>query len=103
MKCYSYNTFFETIGNKTRLKILEILQVKSMNVTEICEMLKKEQSMVSHNLKKLVECHFLDVEQKGKQRIYSLNKDTILPLMQLVGKHVAKYCCDECKMKDMEK
>ena len=92
--------FFETIGAKTRLRILELLQQRQMSVTEICYAIKEEQSNVSHNLKKLVECHFIDVEKKGKQRIYSLNKDTILPLMQLVGKHVTKYCCKECKMKD---
>ena len=99
MKCHSYTTFFETIGNKTRLKILEILQVRPMSVTEICQTLSEEQSKISHNLKCLTECHFLDVKQKGKQRIYSLNKDTILPVMKLVDKHVQKYCCTECKMR----
>ena len=99
MKCHSYTTFFETIGNKTRLKILEILQVRPMSVTEICQTLAEEQSKISHNLKCLTECHFLDVKQQGKKRIYSLNKDTILPVMKLVDKHVQKYCCNECKMK----
>ena len=99
MKCKSYNTFFETISNKTRLKILEILEAKSMSVSEICEVLGEEQSKISHNLKCLTECHFLDVEQKGKKRIYSLNKDTILPLMKLVDQHVKKYCCDECRVR----
>jgi DNA-binding transcriptional ArsR family regulator len=98
MKCHSYTTFFETIANKTRLKILEILQAKPMSVTEICEVLVEEQSKISHNLKCLTECHFLDVKQQGKKRIYSLNKDTILPLMKLVDEHVKKYCCDECRM-----
>ena len=103
MKCHSYNTFFEIIGNKTRLRIIEALICKKMNVTEICEQLQEEQSKISHNLKKLAECHFLDVEKKGKQRIYSLNKETILPLMQLVGKHVTRYCCNECHMKEVKK
>ncbi|MBW2992153.1 metalloregulator ArsR/SmtB family transcription factor [Candidatus Woesearchaeota archaeon] len=101
MKCHSYNVFFETIGARTRLRILELLMARPLSVTEICEALKEEQSKISHNLRKLADCHFLDVEQKGKQRIYSLNKETILPLMQLVGKHVASYCCKDCKM--MEK
>ncbi|MBW2965874.1 metalloregulator ArsR/SmtB family transcription factor [Candidatus Woesearchaeota archaeon] len=99
MKCHSYKTFFETIGNKTRLKILELLQNRSISVTEICNALKEEQSKISHNLKCLVECHFLDVKKQGKKRIYSLNKDTIVPLMKLVDKHVKKYCCKECRMK----
>lgn len=70
-----------------------------MSVSEICSALHEEQSKISHNLKCLKDCHFLDVEQKGKKRIYSLNKDTIMPLMNLVDKHVKKYCCQECKMK----
>ena len=73
-----------------------------MSVNEICEALKEEQSKISHNLKKLSDCHFLDVEQKGKQRIYSLNKETIVPLMKLVSKHVAKYCCTECKRREIK-
>lgn len=96
MKCKSYKVFFETISNKTRLSIIELLQKKPMSVTDICEALKEEQSKVSHNLKKLTDCHFLDVEQKGKQRIYSLNKETIVPLLNLVTKHVEKFCDKSC-------
>ncbi len=99
MKCKSYNLFFETIASKTRLRILELLQNRPMSVGEICSELKEEQSKVSHNLKKLIDCHFLDVKQEGKKRIYSLNKDTIVPLMNLVNKHVEKYCQEICKLK----
>jgi integrase len=31
MKCHSYNTIFETIANKTRLRILELLQEKDLS------------------------------------------------------------------------
>ena len=99
MKCYSYNSFFNTISTKTRLNILELLKTKSMSVTEICTALKEEQSNISHNLKCLTECHFVDVKKEGKKRIYSLNKETIVPLLELVDKHVKRYCCKECKMK----
>lgn len=103
MKCPSYNVFFETISPKIRIRILELLQEKPMSVTEICKALGEEQSKISHSLKKLAECHFLDVEQKGKQRIYSLNRETMLPLMKLVEKHVTKYCCRDCRMKGAKK
>jgi len=62
MKCHAYNVFFETIGNKTRLKIVEALIKAPMSVTEICKAVKEEQSKVSHNLKCLSDCHFLDVK-----------------------------------------
>lgn len=99
MICKSYNLFFETIGNKTRLKILELLYEKPMSVSDICKELNEEQSKISHNLKKLNECHFIDVKQIGKKRIYSLNKKTMIPLMKLVDKHVRCYCKEECKRK----
>lgn len=99
MKCKSYNLFFETISNKTRLKILELLNKRAMSVNEICKELNEEQSKVSHNLKKLADCHFLDVKRIGKKRIYSLNKETTVPLTNLVEKHVEKYCREICNRK----
>ena len=99
MKCPSYSLFFETISPRIRVRILELLKNKQMSVTEIASALKEEQSKISHNLKKLKDCHFLDVKQLGKKRIYSLNKETMLPLMKLVEKHVKRFCCKECKMK----
>ena len=83
-----------------RLQIIEELRKKPMSVGEICEQVGEEQSKISHNLKKLYECNFLDVKQDGKKRIYSLNKETIVPLLELVEKHVRTYCCDGCKVKD---
>ena len=85
MKCPSYNFFFETVSPKIRLRIIELLEKKPLSVTEMCDKLGEEQSKVSHSLKKLTECHFLDVKREGKNRIYSLNKDTIVPLMNLVS------------------
>ena len=97
MKCPSYNIFFETISPRLRVRIIELLEKKPMNVTEICKSLGEEQSKISHNLRKLTGCHFLDARREGKNRIYSLNKGTIVPLMDLVKKHVKQYCCESCK------
>ncbi len=97
MKCHSYNLFFETISTKVRMAILCLLREKPMSVSEICSALGEEQSKISHNLKRLVECHVLEAKQKGKQRFYSLNKDTLLPILDLVEKHVQKYCGGECR------
>ena len=99
MKCHSHNAFFDTISTATRLDILELLKEKPMSVSEIVKALGEEQSNISHNLKCLVDCHFLEVKRDGKKRIYSLNKETILPLLQLAEKHVQKYCCKECNKK----
>lgn len=96
MKCPSYNSFFEVISPKIRIEIIEALRKKNMCVNDICKELNQEQSKISHNLKKLYECNFIDFTQKGKKRIYSLNKKTILPLLKLVEEHTKTYCCDSC-------
>jgi ArsR family transcriptional regulator len=88
MKCPSYNDFFEVISPKLRIRIIETLQKTPMCVSDLCKELNEEQSKISHNLKKLYECHFLTVKQDGKKRVYSLNEETITPLLSLVEKHV---------------
>ena len=99
MKCPSYNMFFETISTKIRMEIMCLLREGPKSVGEICKALEQEQSKISHNLKKMAECNILNFEQKGKKRIYSLNKATIIPILDLVEKHVHKYCGQECMKK----
>lgn len=87
--CY---VFFKVLANPTRLAILEVLRDKPRSVTEIARSLKQEQSMISHNLKPLEKCRFVFSERKEKQRIYSLNKETVEPLFRLFDYHAQKYC-----------
>ena len=87
--CYM---FFKVLANPTRLAILEVLRDKPRSVTEIARSLKQEQSMISHNLKPLEKCRFVFSDRKEKQRIYSLNKETVEPLFRLFDYHAQKYC-----------
>jgi len=87
--CYK---FFSTLGNPTRLAVLESLVEESKNVTQLTESLRQEQSMVSHNLKPLVECGFVQVERRGKERIYSVNHETVDTLFKAVENHAQKFC-----------
>lgn len=96
MNCISYNQFFEVIANKTRLKIIESLLESSRCVSELCVKINEEQSKISHNLKILMNCHFVKVKQNGKRRIYSINEQTIKPLMEIVKKHVVINCSHNC-------
>ncbi|HZX45471.1 MAG TPA: metalloregulator ArsR/SmtB family transcription factor [Candidatus Nanoarchaeia archaeon] len=96
MKCSSYESFFETISGKTRMKIITCLATGAKSVSEICASVKEEQSKVSHNLRKLLKCHFVDFKRSGKLKVYELNKDTILPILNLAEKHARKYCREEC-------
>ena len=76
--------FFSTLSNPTRLAILELLKGGPRNVTQIAGALNQEQSMISHNLKPLIRCRFVFVERKHKERVYSLNKETIDPVFKII-------------------
>jgi len=87
-----FNLFFKTLGTELKIDIISCLKDKSSNVNEIAHKLNEERSNVSHALKCLLDCNFVSVHKKSRNRIYSLNKETILPLLNLVEKHMQKYC-----------
>jgi DNA-binding transcriptional ArsR family regulator len=89
--CYG---FFSTLSNPTRLAIIEALVEQPMYVNQIAAELGQEQSMISHNLKHLVNCHFVYVRREGKQRVYTVNHETVDPLMRVVENHHTKFCLD---------
>ena len=88
-KCYG---FFSTLANPTRLAILEKLNETDMNVSQLTHALGQEQSMISHNLTPLVRCHFVHSKREGKSRIFSLNKDTVDKLFEIVEDHADNHC-----------
>ena len=63
-----------------------------MNVSQLAETLKQEQSMISHNLRPLVSCRFVEVRRRGKERVYTLNEETVEALFRIVEGHAMKYC-----------
>ncbi len=83
--------FFKGLANDTRLAIIQVLKNGPKPVGEICETLGFEQNRVSHNLRCLEFCGFVSSERTGKKRIYSLNDETIAPLMQIVDNHIKTY------------
>tara|TARA_Y100000031_G_C8169877_1_gene361241 strand:- start:776 stop:1075 length:300 start_codon:yes stop_codon:yes gene_type:complete len=96
MNCKSYETFFQNFANKAKLDIMLLLRDGSLNVSALTKQLNSEQSAVSHNLKKLCDCNVVSVKSEGRERIYSLNKQTILPLLKLVQTHVESNCTVRC-------
>jgi len=84
--------FFSTLSNPTRLAIVELLRRGPRNVTEISKALRQDQTMISHNLQPLVRCGFVFVERRWKERVYSLNSETMNALFKLIASHAEKYC-----------
>ena len=87
-----YKLFFGTLANNQRLEIINLLRKGSKNVTQICKELKFNQTTVSHNLAVLKKCSFIFSVKNGKERVYSLNKKTIKPLMELIDNHTEEFC-----------
>ncbi len=88
-----YYPFFELLATPLRMGIISLLKdSEALCVKDICESLGEEQSKVSHALKRLRECNAVWVEKKGNFRYYSLNKVTIIPMLELIDRHVMSYC-----------
>jgi len=92
----AYDRFLRTLCNKPRLAIIQSLGDGPKNVTQLTEELGIHQTSVSHALKRLLDCGFVFVERKGKERIYSVNKKTIKPLLHLMEDHIHNYCKKRC-------
>jgi ArsR family transcriptional regulator len=91
MKELSYKLFFKALANKTRFEIVRVLRRGPKSVKDLVKATGFEQSRISHNLKCLVGCGFVENNRDGRQVIYSLNEETIKPLLELIDKHIRKY------------
>ena len=91
-----YKLFFGTLSNEVRLKVLHALMKTPKNVTQLTDELGYDQTTISKSLKRLAECQFITNKRLGKNSIYSLNKETILPLLKLIDRHTNKYCKHLC-------
>jgi len=87
--CYR---FFKNLANPTRLAALEQLMDKPMSVNELATILGQEQSMISHNLKPLLKCNLISIQKQGKKHIYTVNQETLTPILGAIQTHAKKFC-----------
>ena len=87
--CYR---FFINLSNPTRLAALEQLMQKPMSVNELATALGQEQSMISHNLKPLLQCDLIAIKRQGKKHIYTANQETLNPIFETIQNHAQKFC-----------
>jgi len=87
--CYR---FFTNLANPTRLAALEQLMNKPQSVNELAETLGQEQSMISHNLKPLLECNLIALQRQGKKHVYTVNEETMRPIFQAIQNHAQHFC-----------
>ena len=92
----AHREFLKTLSNPGRVELMLLLLKQPMNVTELTKKSGLEQSAVSHHLKRLKVCKFVKVTPNGKERMYTVNEETVGPLFRLMDKHVEKYCKRLC-------
>ncbi len=93
----SYKSFFAALSGGRRLEIIQhLLHNDRQSVNAIADATDIEQSAASHSLAKLLACEFVHLEVSGKQRLYSLNTATIIPLFGLIDQHIATFCTHNC-------
>jgi len=66
--------FFKALANPWRLRIIELLSQKEYSVTELCEILKKTESVMSRHLNRLRLGGILEYKDEGAKHRYYINK-----------------------------
>ena len=64
---------FKALSDETRLRILHLLQEQELCVCELVDILKMEQSRISHQLQILKNARLVNDRREGKWIVYSLN------------------------------
>lgn len=95
-----YYPFFQNLANPLKIGIIGELKEKNMSVSELAKKLDVEQSKLSHALTTLKHCSIVNVKKDGKKRIYYLNKETIVPMLEILDKHESKFCSKCRAMKE---
>jgi predicted transcriptional regulator len=82
---------FKVVGDKNRYNLVCMLGKASggMTVTELTKGVKLTQPTVTHHLNVLRSVDAVQSEDRGRERIYTLNKDA--------------HCFEECKIPFMKK
>lgn len=84
------STLFKMFSDPTRLKILNVLLYKELNVCEISELVKMSHSAVSHQLSTLKLSNLVKSRKKGKQVYYALSDDHISSIIALGLEHIGE-------------
>jgi ArsR family transcriptional regulator len=97
---------FKALSDKNRLRILKLLQVRSLCVCEITEILGVSTPTVSNHLSVLVDAGFLRSEKEGRWVHYRLIQNpgsaevaSLLPLLQFWMNDDGQVKADRTKLK----
>lgn len=81
---------FKLFGDTTRMKILYSLFESELCVCAIAELLKMEQSAISHQLKILKEAKLVGCRRSGRQNIYFLADEHVRTIIGQGYEHLTE-------------
>jgi ArsR family transcriptional regulator len=81
---------FKLFGDTTRIKILYSLFESELCVCAIAELLKMEQSAISHQLKILKDAKLVGSRREGRQNIYFLADDHVRSIIYQGYEHLTE-------------
>lgn len=73
--------FFEGLSDVHRIKIIELLLEREMNVSGLCKNFSLKQPTVSHHISVLKKGGMLHARKSGKETYYSVNKKYVGSVM----------------------
>ncbi|AIM17186.1 ArsR family transcriptional regulator [Bacillus sp. X1(2014)] len=77
------------LGDKTRLSILGLLQMKTFCVCELVDIFKMTQPAISQHLRKLKDAGLVKEQRKGQWIHYSLNRNSdYFQLVEDILRHI---------------
>ena len=68
---------YEALASKTRIRIIQLLSKKKMNVKDLAKELGVSSAITTMHVKKLEEANIIKTEKIGQQKISSLRVDKI--------------------------
>ena len=81
----SVRTILKVLADDTRLRIVNLLNIRELNVAEICKVLHLKQSIVSKHLTKLRFTGIVVDKRQGQYIYYSLSQSHSAFLSELMG------------------
>ena len=79
---------FRTLGDPTRVKLLQALTVQELCVCDLAKLLRVSESATSHQLRVLRSQRLVRFRQEGKMAYYSLDDEHIDTLMKEALRHI---------------
>jgi len=77
-------TFFKTLANESRLKLIGLLAQQERSVEELAALLQLKEPTVSHHLTQLKRLDLVQMQPQGNTHLYRLNQEALTALAKAI-------------------